>query len=157
MSNLVYCCLLWSKIPTWPQKHPLQPWPLMFSQTQSIQLSDVNIDPMTQAWGTGNLPAKVEQKRCGSLRFKVNTGTGGNLMPLCVFDKLFHRCITATGRPTGLSPCNNSLTAYNGSNIPHLGVLDTAMEWLPKGHKHSRHLHIQWYVADSPGAAILLL
>ena len=44
---------------------------------------------------------------------------------------------------------------YSGSNIPQFGALDTATEWTPKGHQHSKHFQTRWYVADSPGLAIL--
>ena len=76
-------------------------------------------------------------------------------MPLHVFAKLLPSCITTDGKPTGLCPCETRLTAYNGSNIPQFGALDTAIEWTPKGHQHSKHLQTRWYVADSPGPAIL--
>ena len=52
-------------------------------------------------------------------------------------------------------PCDTRLTAYNGSNIPQFWALHTAIEWTPKGHHCSKHLQTRWYVADSPGTAIL--
>ena len=42
---------------------------------------------------------------------------------------------------------------YN--NIPQFGALDTAIEWTPKSHQCSKCLQTRWYVADSPGPAIL--
>ena len=81
--------------------------------------------------------------------------TSGNVMPLCVFAKLFPRHITKDGKSTRLHPYDTRLTAYNGSNIPQFGTLDTAIEWTPKGHQSSKHLQTRWYVADSPGPAIL--
>ena len=67
---------------------------------------------------------------------------------------LFPSCITTDGKPTGLCPHETRLTAYNVSNIPQFGALDTAIEWTPKGHQHSKCLQTRWYVADSPGPAI---
>ena len=76
-------------------------------------------------------------------------------MPLCIFDKLFARHITTDDRSTILYPCDTRLTAYNGSNIPQFGALDTAIEWTPKGHQCSKCSQTRWYVADSPGPGIL--
>ena len=101
------------------------------------------------------MPAEIGPNQCGSLRCKVNTGASGNVMLLCVFAKLFPRHITRDGKPTGLHPCDSRLMAYNGSNIPQFGALDTAIEWVPKDHKHSKHLQTRWYVADNPEPAIL--
>ena len=101
------------------------------------------------------MPADIGPNECGSLRCKVNTGASGNVMPLCIFTKLFPRCITRDGKPTGLHPCDTTLVAYYQSNIPQFGTLDTAIEWTPKGHQHSRHLQTRWYVADSPRPVIL--
>ena len=40
---------------------------------ESIQITDVNMDSMTHTWATVSLPAEVGQKKCGSLRCKVDT------------------------------------------------------------------------------------
>ena len=77
------------------------------------------------------------------------------LCHFAVFAKLFPSCITTDGKPTGLCPCKTWLKVYNGSNIPQFGALDTAIEWSPKDHQHSKHLQTRWYVADSPGPALL--
>ena len=101
------------------------------------------------------MPAEIGPNQCGSLRHKINTGASGNVMPLCIFAKLFPRCITRNDRPTGLHPCDTRLTVYSGSNIPQFGALDTAIECTPKAHQCSKHLQTRWYVADSPAPAIL--
>ena len=87
--------------------------------------------------------------------FKVDTGASGNVMALHVFAKLFPSCITTDSKPTGLCPCETRLTANNGSNIPQFGAIDIAIEWSPKSHQCSKHLQTRWYVADSPGPAML--
>ena len=107
------------------------------SDPEHININATNIDALTEAWATITMPAEIGPNQCGSLRCKVDTGASGNVMPLHVLAKLFPRCITGDGKPTGLHPCDTTLMAYSGSNIPQFGALDTAMEWTPKGHQHS--------------------
>ena len=42
-----------------------------------------------------------------------------------------------------------------GHTFHKLEPLDTATEWTPNGHQHSKCLQTRWYVADSPWPAIL--
>ena len=100
---------------------------------------------------------EIGLNQCGSLRIKVDTGVSGNVMQLKVFAKLFPRCITRDGKPTGLYPIDTRMMAHNGSNIQQFGALDTATEWTPKGHQDSKHVQTRWYVADSLGPAMLNL
>ena len=62
--------------------------------------------------------------------------------------------ITTDGQPNRLHPCDTRLMAYNGSNIPQFGALDTAIECTPRAISSSKHLQTRWYVAGSPGPAI---
>ena len=101
------------------------------------------------------MPAEIGPSQLVTLKCKVDTGAGGNVMPLCTFTKLFPRCINADGSPRGLKSSTTCLTAYNGSKIPQFGTLDTAIDWTPKGQKVANHLQTQWYIADTPGPAIL--
>ena len=59
------------------------------------------------------------------------------------------------GTPTGLRPTRTCLTAYNGSTIKQYGTLDTAIDWKPEGKNVVNRLHTRWYIADTPGPAIL--
>ena len=120
-----------------------------------VNTTIINIDALTEAWTTVTMPAEIGPNYHGSLQYKVNTGASGNIMPLCIFAKMFSRCITRDGKPTGLHPCDTRLTVYHRWNIPQFGALDTAIKWTPKGHQHSKHLQMRWYVADSPGPAML--
>ena len=115
----------------------------------------INIDALTEAWETVTMPAEIGPNQCGSLRCKVNTGASCTIMPLHVLAKLFPRIITTDGKPTRLCLSDTRLMTYNRSNIPQFGALDTVIEWTLKGHQHSKHLQTRWYVADSPGPAIL--
>ena len=76
-------------------------------------------------------------------------------MPLQAFAKLFPRYINADGSPRGLKPSTTCLTAYNRSKINQFGTLDAAIDWAPKGKNVTNHLQTQWYIADTPGPAIL--
>ena len=110
---------------------------------------------MTEAYTTVKMPAEIGPNQQATLRCKVDTGAGGNVMPLHAFSKLFPRCVTTDGTPTGLRPTRTRLTAYNGSTIKQYGTLDTRIDWKPEGKNVANRLHTQWYIADTPGPAIL--
>ena len=120
-----------------------------------VNTTAINIIVLTEAWATVTKSVEIGPDHHGSLWCKINTGVSSNVMPLCVFAKLFPSHITTDGKPTRLHPCETRLTVYNGSNILQFGALGTAIEWTPKGHQGSKHLQTRWYVADSPGPAIL--
>ena len=108
---------------------------------------------MTEAFATVDMP--VASKKRASLRCKVDTGAGGNVMPLRAFAKLFPNRLTKTGMPTGLRKCNTKLRAYNGTNIPQLGALDTPITWKDEETKEVNKMDTTFYIADTPGPAIL--
>ena len=101
------------------------------------------------------MPAEIGPNKLATLKCKVDTGAGGNVMPLRAFAKLFPRHINADGSPRGLKSSTTRLTAYNGSKIPQFGTLDTAIDWTPKGKCVANRLRTRWYIADTPGPAIL--
>ena len=109
----------------------------------------------TEAFVTIKLPADIGKRRLATLRCKVDTGTGGNVMPLHAFSKLFPERFNTDGHPTGLTPSTTCLSAYNGSTIKQYETFDTHIDWTPKGTKTTNHLHTRWFVADTPGPAIL--
>ena len=88
---------------------------------------------MTEAYTTVQMPADIGPNQQATLRCKVDTSTGGNIMPLHAFSKLFPRCVTTDGTPKGLRPTRTHLTAYNGSTIKQYRTLDTAIDWKPEG------------------------
>ena len=122
---------------------------------ETIELSDVWIDSTTKAFATVQMPAEIGPNKLVTLKCKVNTGAGGNVMPLHAFAKLFPRCINTDGSPRGLKSSTTCLTAYNGSKIPQFGTLDTTIDWTPKGKDVANHLQTIWYIADTLGPAIL--
>ena len=60
-----------------------------------------------------------------------------------------------TGMPTGLRKCNTKLRAYNGTNIPQLGALDTPITWKDEETKEVNKMDTTFYVANTSGPAIL--
>ena len=108
---------------------------------------------MTETFATVDIP--VTSKKRASLRCKVDTGAGGNVMPLRAFAKLFPNWLTKTGMPKGLRKCNTKLRAYNGTNIPQLGALDTPITWKDEETKEVNKMDTTFYIADTPGPAIL--
>ena len=122
---------------------------------KTIKLSDVQIDSTTEAFATVLMPAEIGPNKLATLKCKVDTGTGGNVMPLHAFAKLFPRHINTDGSPRGLKSSTTCLTAYNGSKIPQFGTLDTAIDWTPKGKYVANVLRTRWYIADTLGPAIL--
>ena len=61
---------------------------------RTIKLSDVQIDSTTEAFATVEMPAEIGPNKLATLKCKVDTGAGGNVMPLRAFAKLFPRRIT---------------------------------------------------------------
>ena len=84
----------------------------------------------------------------------VDTG-GGNMIPLQAFAKLFPNRLTKTGMPTGLQKCNTKFRAYNGTNIPQLSALETTITWKDEETKEVNKMDTTFYVANTPGPAIL--
>ena len=119
------------------------------------KISDIHIDAMTEAFATVQMPAEIGLSWQATLRCKVDTSTGGNVMPLHAFSKLFPRQVTTDGTPTGLRPTRTCLTAYNGSTIKQYGTLGIAIDWKPEGKNITNRLHTQWYIANTPGPTIL--
>ena len=108
---------------------------------------------MTEGFATVDIP--VASKKRASLWCKVDTGAGGNVMPLQAFAKLFPNQLTKTGMPTGLPKCNTKLRAYNGTNIPQLSALEPTITWKDEESKEVNKMDTTFYVANIPGPAIL--
>ena len=74
----------------------------------------------------------AEDDQCtGSTCVKVETGAGGNIMPLCVYQHLYPTKFILDGTPSGLHQLSTRLTAFNGRNITEYGTLATIAEWQP--------------------------
>ena len=126
--------------------------PLWLDDT--ITITDMKTNG-TEAFANIEIPGDIGKCRLATLRCKVDTGTGSNVMPLHTFTKLFPKQFDTDGHPTGLTPSTTCLTAYNSSPIRQFGTFRTCMNWTPQGKQTTNCLHTQWYVADTPGPAIL--
>ena len=123
---------------------------------EEIMVGDVCAPQCSEAYTTIQLPASTSRKGIVSLCIKVDTGAGGNVLPLHVFWCLYPDQISPAGLPTGLDHVNTRLTAYNGSHIPLYGALRGPITWQPDCPSACPHrVQSYWYVADTPGPTIL--
>ena len=117
---------------------------------------DVCAPQCNEAYTTIQLPASASRKGMASLHIKVNTRAGGNVLPLYVFQCLYPDQISPAGLPIGLDHVSTRLIAYNGSHIPLYGALCGPITWQPDYPGTQPHrVNSYWYVADTPGPAIL--
>ena len=75
--------------------------------TVNDNLDDIKVDDMVEPWKTEaytivHLPTSNYGKTNASVRVKVDTGAGGNVMPLQVFKHLHPRKMDQNGKPIGL-------------------------------------------------------
>ena len=118
-------------------------------------VDNVHAPLCNEAYTMVQLPASTSSKGTASLHIKVNTGAGGNVLPLYMFQHLCPNWISPAGLPTGLDHVSTRLTAYNGSHIPLYGALCGPIIWQP-GSPGTRPCKVNsyWYVADTPSPTI---
>ena len=75
------------------------------------------------------LPASASSKGTASVHVKIDTGSGGNILPLCLFQQLHPKQTGPDGLPIGLDPIQTKLTAYNGSLILLYRILCDPILW----------------------------
>ena len=162
------CCQGWNKTDTIDVKedhspqdeialHYIQPNTTIWNtHPKEIMVGDVHAPQCNEAYTTIQLPASASRKGTASLRAKVDTGAGGNVLPLCVFWCLYPDQISPAGLPTGLDHVNTRLTTYNRSHIPLYVALWGPITWQPDSPGSQPHrVKSYWYVADTPGPVIL--
>ena len=98
---------------------------------KEIMVGDVHAPQCNEAYTMIQLPASASRKGTALLCIKVNTGAGGNVLPLCVFQCLYADQISPAGLPTGLDQVSTRLTTYNRSHIPLYGALHGPITWQP--------------------------
>ena len=101
------------------------------SHPKEIMVGDVHAPWCNEAYTTVHLPASASRKATASLHMKVDTGAGGNMLPLHVFQHLYPNQISPAGLPTGLDHISTRLTTYNESHIPLYGALHGPIIWQP--------------------------
>ena len=123
---------------------------------EEIVIDDVCTPWCNEAYTMVKLPASISSKGTASLHVKLNTRAGGNMLPLCVFWHLHPDQISSAGMPAGLDHISTRLTTYTGSHIPLYGALCGPIIWQPGGPGvWPCKINSYWYVADTPGPAIL--
>ena len=123
---------------------------------EEIVVDNVCAPWCNEAYTMVQLPASTSVKGTASLCVKVDTGDGGNVMPLYVFQHLYPNWISPPGLPTGLEHVSTRLTVYNRSYIPLYGAFCSPIIWQPGGPGAQPHkVNFYWYVADTPGPSIL--
>ena len=98
---------------------------------EEIMVGDVCTLQCNEAYTTIQLPASASRKGTASLCVKVNTGVGGNVLPLHVCWHLYPNQIRPAGLPTGLDHVSTWFTAYDRSHIPLYGALCGPITWQP--------------------------
>ena len=98
---------------------------------EEIVIDDVCAPRCNEAYTTVKLPASISSKGTTSFFVKVDTGAGGNVLPLHVFQNLHPDWISPAGLPTGLDHDSTRLTTYNTSHIPLYGALCGPIVWQP--------------------------
>ena len=119
-------------------------------------INNISSQWCNEAYTVIKLPASTSSKGTASVHVKVDTGAGGNILPLHLFQQLHPKQTSPDGLPIGLDPVWTKLTAYNGSPIPLYGILHVPILWQPNIPGAQPHMiHSYWYIADTPGPALL--
>ena len=119
-------------------------------------IDNINSQQCSEAYTVIKLPASTSSKGTASVHVKIDTGSGGNILPLCLFQQLHPKQTSPDGLPIGLGPVQTKLTAYNGSPIPLYGVIHGPILWQPSTPgAQTCMIHSYWYITDMPGPALL--
>ena len=119
-------------------------------------IDNISSQQCNEAYTVIKLPASANSKGTTSVCVKIDTGSGGNILPLCLFQKLHLKQTSTDGLSIGLNPVQTKLTAYNGSPIPLYGILHGPILWQPNTPgAQPCMIHSYWYIADTPGPALL--
>lgn len=123
-----------------------------YAQTfYSVMISDITSGTMTndtEAFTT--LDTYHENPRVtGTVRLKVDTGAGGNTLPLRTYRQMFGDI----GMPDHIVKPERhvKLTSYSGNEIPCLGSLQLGL----KKDKHTHFHHEKFFIVDVQGPAII--
>ena len=119
-------------------------------------IDSISSQQCNEAYTVIKLPASTSSKGTTSVCVKIDTGSGGNILPLCLFQQLHLKQTSPDGLPIGLDPVWTKLTTYNGSPIPLYGMLCGPILWQPNTPGAQPHMiHSYWYITDMPGPALL--
>ena len=94
-------------------------------------MNNISSQQCNEVYTVIKLPASASSKGTTSVCVKIDTGSGGNILPLHLFWQLHPKQTSPDGLPIGLDPIQTKLTAYNGSPIPQHGILCSPILWQP--------------------------
>ena len=92
-------------------------------------IDNISSQQCNEAYTVIKLPASTSSKGTASVHVKIDTGSGGNILPLCLFQQLHPKQTSPDGLPIGPDPVQTKLTAYNGSLISLYGILCGPIIW----------------------------
>ena len=119
-------------------------------------IDNISSQQCSEVYTVFKLPASTSSKGTASVHVKIDTGSGGNILPLCLFQQLHPKQTSPDGLPIGLDPVQTKVTAYNGSPIPLYEVICGPILWQPSTPGAQPHVvHSYWYITDAPGPALL--
>ena len=103
-------------------------------------IDNISSQQCNEAYTFIKLPASTSSKGTTSVHVKIDTRSGGNILPLCLFQQLHPKQTSPDGLPISLDPIQTKLTAYNGVSDslvqnprwPH--PLATKHPWSPTTH-----------------------
>ena len=119
-------------------------------------INNISSQWCNEAYTVIKLPASASSKGTASVHVRIDTRSGGNILPLCLFQQLHPKQTSPDGLPIGLDPVWTKLTVYNGSPIPLYRILCGPILWqLSTPGVQPHMIHSYWYIADTPGPALL--
>ena len=119
-------------------------------------IDNISSQQCNEAYTVIKLPASASSKGTASVHVKIDTGSGGNILPLHLFQQLHPKQASPDGLPIGLDPVQTKLTAYNGSLISLYGILLGPILWQPNTPgTQPCMIHSYWYITDTTGPALL--
>ena len=121
-----------------------------------VHTEDVCALHTNEAYTTVCQPVSASNKGGALLGVKVDNGASINFLPLHLFRNLYPNYSDKKGHQTGLNVSNIRLTAYSDIQIPLFGSLHGPIIWQPGSPIEKSHqINSCWFVADTPGPAIL--
>ena len=125
-------------------------------QPKKMIIDNISSGQCNKMYTVIKLPASTSSKGTASVHAKIDTGSGGTILPLHLFQQLHLKQTSLDGLSIGLDPVQTKLTAYNGSPIPLYGILCGPILWQPNTPgAQPCMIHSYWYIADTPGPALL--
>ena len=117
---------------------------------------DISSQQCNEAYTVIKLPASSSSKGTTLVPVKIDNRSGGNILALHLFQQLHLKQTRPDDLPIGLDPIQTKLTTYNGSLIPLYGILHGPILWQPNTPgAQPCMIHSYWYIADTPGPALL--